>query len=89
MPGIHPAILFIVIKNIILFLAFYFGGASLNFLLWWSVGSAAFYALAAPTLPSASNRGSKMRNSPKEPGLAFWIKIATPGLADHPEWLPA
>jgi hypothetical protein len=47
MPGIHPAILFIVIKNIILFLAFYFGGASLNFLLWWSVGSAAFYALAA------------------------------------------
>ena len=37
MPGIHPAILFIVIKNIILFLAFYFGGASLNFLLWWSV----------------------------------------------------
>jgi len=47
MPGIHPAILFIVIKNIILFLAFYFGGASLNFLLWWSVGSVAFYALAA------------------------------------------
>jgi hypothetical protein len=30
-----------------MFLAFYFGGASNNFLLWWVAGSALFYALAA------------------------------------------
>jgi hypothetical protein len=47
MPGIHPAVLFIFIKNIVMFLAFYFGGASNNFLLWWVAGSALFYALAA------------------------------------------
>jgi hypothetical protein len=47
MPGIHPSILFIVIKNIVVFLAFYFGGASNNVLLWWMVGNALFYALAA------------------------------------------
>jgi hypothetical protein len=47
MPGIHPSILYIVIKNIIVFLIFYFGGVSNNFLLWWVAGSALFYALAA------------------------------------------
>ena len=90
MPGIHPAILFIVIKNIILFSWHSISEEPRSI---FSCGGRWVARLSTPsrrsTLPSASNRGSKMRNSPKEPGLAFWIKIATPGLADHPEWLPA
>jgi hypothetical protein len=47
MPNVHPAILFIVIKNMIMFSLFYFGNTSWNFILWWVTGSAVFYAIAA------------------------------------------
>jgi hypothetical protein len=47
MSNVHPAIMFIVIKNMIMFSLFYFGNTSWNFILWWVAGSAVFYAIAA------------------------------------------
>jgi hypothetical protein len=77
MLGIHPTILFIVIKNMIMFSAFYLGGASTSFLSWWLVGSAAFYALAA--LNTALRIEQRLEDEKfKEPGPAFWNELAVP-----------